>query len=94
MVTVMTKKTMKVKKSTAHTVKTISKKKGLIIAFFAKLPFAVIAICISYHLYTKCLIEPDVNPIVVIYFSLIGLACFIKLGFPIEKLANMELVKK
>lgn len=41
--------------------------------------------------YRECLFNPNVNPIVVTYFSLISFSCILNLGIPIDKLANISL---
>ena len=48
---------------------------------------------ISYLLYSKCLGHNEFNPIVVTYFSIIGLCCFENFGLPVSKLTNMMLEK-
>ncbi len=39
-------------------------------------------------LYEQCLLNQNVNSVVVSYFCFLSSACFIALGLPIEKLAN------
>ena len=41
-------------------------------------------------LYEQCLLNPNVNNVVVSYFCILASACFVALGLPIEKLANIS----
>jgi hypothetical protein len=49
---------------------------------------------LSFMLYKECLFNEKVNPIVVTYFCLISLGCFLNIGIPIDKLANVSLTGK
>lgn len=51
-------------------------------------------IYISNMLYKEVLFTEKSNPIVTTYFCLIALGCFLNVGLPIEKLANISLAGK
>lgn len=53
-----------------------------------------VLIIISLMLYKECLFNEKTNSIVVTYFSLISLGCFLNIGIPIDKLANISLTGK
>ncbi len=49
---------------------------------------------IMHVLYYYCLFNTNTNPIVTVYFCLLSLGCFISVGIPIDKLANISLTGK
>jgi uncharacterized membrane protein len=53
----------------------------------------IVFLCISYFLY-KQLYKVDANPIVLTYFSLLGLACIEVIGLPVSKLSNISSLQK
>ncbi|MGA2774990.1 MAG: hypothetical protein ABSE81_02880 [Candidatus Omnitrophota bacterium] len=69
----------------------ISKKRYFIAEFIFKPIYLCIGIRIAYLLYNECLFDNTCNPIVVTFFSILSLACFLALGLPIDKLVNIHL---
>ncbi|MEW6095464.1 MAG: hypothetical protein AB1567_02905 [bacterium] len=67
------------------------KRRYYLIEWGLKLIFLGIGIFITILLYNKCLFNPNCNPIVTIYFTLLGLTCFLHAGLSIDKLANVKL---
>lgn len=65
-----------------------NKKKFNIILWVWKTVSLAAGIFISLLLYNKCLFCKDVNTIVTIYFSVIGLSCFDSFGLPVSELAK------
>jgi hypothetical protein len=65
-----------------------------LVSFFRWLLNVSIVVGCSDMLYSKCLFNEKANPIVVSYFCLISLGCFLNVGIPIDKLANISLTGK
>ena len=88
------------------TVKLDSKHDGFVVKRWVYNLFSIIrwllnvgiVLYISRILYSECLfIDKDKvapNPIVISYFCLISLGCFLNIGIPIDKLANISLTGK
>lgn len=87
-----TQKTQKyeIKLGTKHSAYTSSRFWYFCVIFCSKIIYLGVAIWIAVMLYDKCLFNKDVNPIVVAYFGIISLACFLHVGLRADKLANVS----
>lgn len=65
----------------------------ILITAFIKILLLCVGLSLAYLLYQKCLFNKECNQIVVIYFSILSLACFQALGMPIDKFVNVNTFK-
>ena len=77
--------------TTEHQQYVVTKGSYLVIAIIRFLFYGCVGIWIARMLYFECLHCVDCNIIVVTFFSLISLGCFVNIGLPIEKLANFKI---
>jgi hypothetical protein len=76
--------------TTQHQQFVVSKKRYLTFALLRFVVHAVVGIWIASILYRECLHCTDCNIVVLIFLSIISLGCFVNMGLPIEKLANVK----
>lgn len=71
----------------------VSKKVYVIISTIFRMFYLSIGVWLGYILYSQCLFNLTTNTFVVVYISVLSLACFQACGIPIDKLINLDLVK-
>jgi len=77
--------------TTKHQQFVVNKWMYIVFAVMRFLANAGIGIYIAIILYKECLHCPDCNTVVTTFLSLISIGCFVKMGLPLDKLANFKI---
>lgn len=84
-------KTLEVDLSTKHKSFDVPKWIYILIVIIFKGACLYFGYLIGKYLCSNCLFCKDCNPIVTTYLSIISLSCFVNIGLPIDKLANVSM---